>query len=94
MHESWQKALQPEFKKPYFTKVMDVSRIRFRLTDLVAVENILASRTYIAHCIPFESVFHLLINVYLAYRTSKLVTYTLGQDLRLSMKSKLLFSAK
>ena len=22
MHESWQEALQPEFKKPYFTKVM------------------------------------------------------------------------
>ena len=54
MHESWQKALQPEFNKPYFTKVMDVSGIRFRLADLVTVENILVSRTYIAHSIPYE----------------------------------------
>lgn len=59
MHESWQKALQHEFKKPYFTKVMDVSGIRFRLTDFVAVENILVGRTYIAHYIPYKRVLHL-----------------------------------
>lgn len=54
MHESWQKALQPEFNKPYFTKVMNVSRIKFCLTDIVTVEDILVSRTCIAHYIPYE----------------------------------------
>ena len=34
MHESWQKALQSEFKKPYFTKVMNVSAISFALLTL------------------------------------------------------------
>ena len=34
MHESWQKALEAEFNKPYFTKVMDVSGISFALLTL------------------------------------------------------------
>lgn len=41
MHESWQKALQPEFKKPYFTKVMDVSGIGFALLILSQLKTFL-----------------------------------------------------
>lgn len=29
MHESWQTALQHEFKKPYFTKVMDANSLHY-----------------------------------------------------------------
>lgn len=41
MHESWQKALQPEFNKPYFTKVMDVSGIIFALLTLSQLKTFL-----------------------------------------------------
>jgi hypothetical protein len=41
MHESWQKALQPEFKKPYFTKVTDASWIYFGLLTLSQLKTFL-----------------------------------------------------
>ena len=41
MHESWQKALEAEFNKPYFTKVMDVSGTSFALLTLSQLKTFL-----------------------------------------------------
>jgi uracil DNA glycosylase len=93
MHESWQKALQPEFNKPYFTKVMDVSEINFALLTLSQLKTFLLAE-HTSHTV-YPTSEYSIYNIYISLTgLQKLITYTLGQDLRLSMKLKLLFSAK